>query len=46
MLHACSRHFSGCIGGVNLDEIDNANEPFDPLTVKRVSLPRYTDTAQ
>ncbi|CAH1788146.1 unnamed protein product [Owenia fusiformis] len=37
--------YGGCVGGENLDEIDNAAERFQPLTVKRVDLPRFTDTA-
>ncbi|ESP04315.1 hypothetical protein LOTGIDRAFT_204975 [Lottia gigantea] len=37
--------YGGSIGAVNLEEIDNANIPFDPLTVKRVPIPRPTDTS-
>jgi len=39
-------HFSGCVGAENLEEIDNANEPFHPFTVKRNPLPWPTETAQ
>ncbi|XP_021373774.1 uncharacterized protein C7orf72-like [Mizuhopecten yessoensis] len=35
---------SGSIGAENQDEIDNAQEPFDPYTVKRVLIPRYSET--
>ena len=38
--------FSGAIGAENLDEIDNAQVPFRPLTVKRVTIPRYVETGQ
>ncbi len=37
---------SGSIGAVNITEVDNAKEAFSPLTVKRVPIPRPTDTAQ
>lgn len=36
--------YSGCVGAENLDEIDNAQEPFEPYTVKRVLIPRYSET--
>lgn len=49
----CSSHprtqqipnYSGSIGATNLDEIDNSQEKFNPLTIKRVNIPRYSDTA-
>ncbi|KAK3108180.1 hypothetical protein FSP39_002755 [Pinctada imbricata] len=37
-------NYSGCIGADNLDEKDNAKEPFNPYTVKRVNIPRYSET--
>ncbi|XP_076465540.1 protein SPMIP7-like [Babylonia areolata] len=37
--------YGGCIGGQNLEEVDNPGEPFHPFTIKRVSLPRPSDTA-
>ncbi|XP_069111899.1 protein SPMIP7-like [Argopecten irradians] len=36
--------YGGSIGADNLDEIDNAQEPFNPYTVKRVNIPRYSET--
>jgi hypothetical protein len=38
--------FSGCVGADNLDEKDNVKEPFHPYTVKRVNIPRYSETGQ
>ena len=38
--------YRGCVGGENLTEIDNPGEPFDPFTVKRVPIPRPSDTSQ
>ena len=37
---------SGEIGARNLDDIDNADVPFTPLTVKRNTIPRSADTSQ
>lgn len=37
--------YGGAVGADNLDELDNADIPFKPYTVKRVNLPRYSDTA-
>ncbi|KAL8617666.1 hypothetical protein ACOMHN_064920 [Nucella lapillus] len=37
--------YGGCIGAENLEEVDNPAEPFQPFTIKRVSLPRSADTA-
>ena len=37
---------SGCIGAENITEIDNIKENFQPLTIKRVAIPRYSQTAQ
>lgn len=39
-------HSSGCIGADNLDEKDNQKEPFYPYTIKRVNIPRYSETGQ
>jgi len=38
--------YSGCIGADNLDEVNNVQEPFTPYTVKRVVIPRYSETGQ
>ncbi|KAK7488332.1 hypothetical protein BaRGS_00020491 [Batillaria attramentaria] len=37
--------YGGSIGAENLEEIDNAQEPFTPFTVKRVPIPRPSETA-
>ncbi|KAI0208674.1 Spermatogenesis-associated protein 48 [Lamellibrachia satsuma] len=37
--------YSGCIGGGNLEDIDNCGEGFTPYTVKRQPMPWPTDTA-
>lgn len=37
-------NYSGCIGADNLDEKDNQKEPFYPYTIKRVNIPRYSET--
>lgn len=37
---------SGTIGSKNMDNIDNINEEFHPLTLKRSVIPAYTPTAQ
>ncbi|ELT92906.1 hypothetical protein CAPTEDRAFT_229181 [Capitella teleta] len=37
--------YSGCIGGDNIHEIENVNESFQPYTVKRVNLPRSSETS-
>ena len=34
------------MGAVNLDELDNVDVEFKPFTIKRVDLPRYSDTSQ
>ncbi|XP_067650089.1 protein SPMIP7-like [Haliotis asinina] len=36
--------YGGCVGAKNLEEIDNAREPFQPFTVKRVTIPRPVET--
>ncbi|MEQ2246533.1 hypothetical protein ILYODFUR_000331 [Ilyodon furcidens] len=49
----CSRYarsgqipsFTGIIGSENMDNIDNLDEDFQPLTVKRSIIPSYTLTA-
>ncbi|XP_076461834.1 protein SPMIP7-like [Babylonia areolata] len=47
---SCSRvqqipNYGGSIGAENLEEIDNTQEPFKPLTAKRVPIPRPSETA-
>lgn len=37
--------YGGCIGARNIEEIDNAGNTFTPLTMKRVEIPRPTETA-
>lgn len=37
--------YSGCIGAENLDEMDNAQQPFKPYTVMRSAVPKPSDTA-
>ncbi|XP_013396416.1 spermatogenesis-associated protein 48 [Lingula anatina] len=37
--------YGGCIGGENLDEIDNRQVPFQPMTVKRNPQPWVSETA-
>ncbi|KAK7109383.1 protein SPMIP7-like [Littorina saxatilis] len=37
--------YGGCIGAENLEEIDNQREAFQPYTVKRVPIPRPSETA-
>lgn len=37
--------YGGGVGAVNLDELDNAAVKFEPFTVKRVNIPRYSETA-
>lgn len=37
---------SGCVGAVNVEDIDNADVDFIPLNHVRTSKPRYTNTAQ
>ena len=44
-IEGCLLH-SGSIGAENLEEVDNAQEPFNPFTVKRVPIPRPSETAQ
>ncbi|KAL3831443.1 hypothetical protein ACJMK2_023194 [Sinanodonta woodiana] len=36
--------YSGCVGGENLDEVDNSQEKFKPFTIKRVDIPFYSET--
>ena len=38
--------YGGAVGAENLDELDNADIPFQPFSVKRVNIPRYSDTSQ
>ncbi|XP_069395204.1 protein SPMIP7 [Paralichthys olivaceus] len=38
--------YTGTIGSENLDNIDNMDEIFQPLTLKRSIVPRYTPTAR
>lgn len=37
--------YGGAVGAINLEELDNAQIPFNPFTVKRVSIPVYSETA-
>jgi len=37
--------YGGCVGGDNLDNIDNQAVKFNPYTVKRVNIPREAETA-
>ncbi|XP_060943804.1 protein SPMIP7 [Limanda limanda] len=37
--------YTGTIGSKNMDNIDNMDETFQPLTLKRSIVPRYTPTA-
>ncbi|KAL8620642.1 hypothetical protein ACOMHN_029532 [Nucella lapillus] len=37
--------YGGSIGAENLEEMENAQERFKPLTVKRVPIPRPSETA-
>ena len=39
-------YYSGCVGGNNLDDIDNQHVNFTPYTVKRVNIPREAETSQ
>ncbi|XP_069000229.1 protein SPMIP7 [Embiotoca jacksoni] len=38
--------YTGTIGSENMDNIDNRDEDFDPLTLKRSIVPSYTPTAR
>lgn len=38
--------YGGAVGAENLDELDNADIKFTPFTVKRVNIPRYSETSQ
>ena len=44
--HILFLFLSGCVGADNLDEKDNQKEPFNPYTIKRVNIPRYSETGQ
>ncbi|XP_052795757.1 spermatogenesis-associated protein 48-like [Mya arenaria] len=37
--------YGGAVGAENLDELDNADIKFQPFSVKRVNIPRYSDTS-
>ncbi|XP_060597503.1 protein SPMIP7-like [Ruditapes philippinarum] len=37
--------YGGGVGAVNLEELDNASIEFKPFTVKRVNIPRYSETS-
>ncbi|XP_065686585.1 protein SPMIP7 [Patagioenas fasciata] len=37
--------YTGCVGAVNVEDIDNADVDFIPLNHVRTSKPRYTNTA-
>ena len=38
--------YGGGVGAENLEELDNVQEKFEPFTVKRVVIPRYSETSQ
>ncbi|XP_051815689.1 spermatogenesis-associated protein 48 [Acanthochromis polyacanthus] len=38
--------YTGTIGSENMENIDNTDEDFHPLTLKRSIIPPYTPTAQ
>ena len=45
-MHVFSCVCSGTIGSENMHNIDNMDEDFHPLTLKRSIIPRYTPTAR